>query len=246
MPGRQIRITAFTHPGRVRAGNEDTIVVGDWVSEPEMTEPRQFVNTLTPPLVCAVADGMGGHRAGEVASREAARRLAAMAIRLTDAQAAAAALHDLNAALYRAMAVDARLLGMGTTVVGLALAQRLVWFNVGDSRLYRAGDGPAGGLIQLSIDDTPPGPRTGTITQTLGGLWPQSADRPIAPHVGEEPLGAPARYLLCSDGVTDMLDDAEIAACLAPPDADAVTRLFEAAMRAGGMDNISIVLVSVE
>ena len=68
----------------------------------------------------------------------------------------------------------------------------------------------------------------------------------IAPHIGEAVLAAPARYLLCSDGLTDMLDDAAIADCLTLPDADAVAQLFERAMRAGGMDNISIVLVSVE
>jgi serine/threonine protein phosphatase PrpC len=240
LAGLQACVTAFTHRGRVRAGNEDVIVIGDWVSEPEMAQPRQFRHALTEPLVCAVADGMGGHRAGEVASGEAARRLSAAGARLTDAPGAAAALHQINASLYRAMEADPRLLGMGTTVVGMALSSRIVWFNVGDSRLYRV----AGGLTQLSTDDVPPGPRNGTITQTLGGLWPPGAS--IAPHVGDEPLNAPARYLLCSDGVTDMLDDAEVAACLAFPDADAVARLFEAAMHAGGMDNISIILVSVE
>lgn len=234
------RITAFTHRGRVRAGNEDTVVVGDWVSEPEMAGPRQFLSALTAPLVCAVADGMGGHNAGEVASREVARHLAGQGGRLTGPEAAAAALHEIDAALYCAMAADARLLGMGTTVVGLALAPRLTWFNVGDSRLYRAD----GGLAQLSIDDTPPGPRSGRITQTLGGWWPRG--EPIAPHVGEEALAAPARYILCSDGLTDMLDDPDVAACLKLPDADAVEQLFERAMRAGGTDNISIVLVSVE
>jgi serine/threonine protein phosphatase PrpC len=161
---------------------------------------------------------------------------------LIDAPAAVAALQDINVALYRAMAADRSLLGMGTTVVGVALSPRLVRFNVGDSRLYRVGRG--GGLTQLSIDDTPPGPRDGTITQTLGGLWPPG--ELIAPHVGDDALAVPARYLLCSDGLTDMLDDADIAPCLALPDADAVMQLFERAMRAGGVDNIAIVLVSAE
>jgi PPM family protein phosphatase len=237
------RIAAFTHRGRVRARNEDTIVVGDWVSEPDMAQPRQFRHALPAPLVCAVADGLGGHRGGEVASREAARRLAGPGRRLTDAPSVVAALHEIDAALYRAMQADTNLLGMGTTVVGLALAPRVTWFNVGDSRLYRAGSG-AGGVAQLSVDDVPPGPRRGLITQTLGGVWPP--EEPIAPHVGEEVLAAPARYLLCSDGLTDMLDDAAIADCMTLPDADAVAQLFERAMRAGGVDNISIVLVSVE
>jgi serine/threonine protein phosphatase PrpC len=238
----QLRITAFTHRGRVREHNEDTIVVGDWVSEPEMATPRQFLRPMSESLICAVADGMGGHRAGEVASRQVARGLAREGARFCDPPAAVAALHDINAALYRAMQADRSLLGMGTTVVGLALAPRLIWFNIGDSRLYRAGSAQ-GGFTQISIDDVPPGPRSGLLTQTLGGLWPQE---PIAPHVGEQALIAPARYLLCSDGLTDMLDDADIAACLSSSDADAVMQLFERAMRAGGFDNISIVLVSVE
>jgi PPM family protein phosphatase len=235
------RIIAFTHRGRVRAGNEDAIVVGDWVSPPEMTGPREFRHPLSAPLLCAVADGMGGHAAGEVASREAANGLARRRAMLHDGAAAAAALMDVDAALYRAMERDENLRGMGTTVVGLGLAPRLVWFNVGDSRLYRA-DGDR--LTQLSIDDVPPGPRSGVITQTLGGLWPKF--EPIVPHVGEEALTAPQRFLLCSDGLTDMLDDGEIADGLTRPDAQAVTHLFDRAMSAGGYDNISIVLVSLE
>jgi serine/threonine protein phosphatase PrpC len=189
---------------------------------------------------------MGGHRAGEIASREVARGLAANGARFADATGAAAALHDIDTALYGAMQTDPSLLGMGTTVVGVALGSLLIWFNVGDSRLYRAGarHGSTGGLTQLSVDDTPPGPRSGLITQTLGGLWPP--EQPIAPHIGEEALAAPARYLLCSDGLTDMLDDADIAACLEFSDADAVAQLFDSAMRAGGIDNISIVLATVE
>jgi serine/threonine protein phosphatase PrpC len=234
------RITAFTHRGRVRAGNEDTIVVADWVSEPEMAGPREFRHALSAPLLCAVADGMGGHRAGEVASRHVARRLAGEGARLCDARSALAILQAANAGLYRAMAEDENLRGMGTTVVGVALAPRLVWFNVGDSRLYRVRGGH---LSQISVDDTPPGPRSGIITQTLGGSWPP--DR-VSPHVGEEALAAPQRLLLCSDGLTDMLDDRDIEAGMALPDAEAVARLFEMAMQAGGVDNISIVVVSVE
>jgi serine/threonine protein phosphatase PrpC len=240
-----VRIAAFTHRGRVRAANEDTIAVGDWVSEPEMAELRQWRHALSAsaPLVCAVADGLGGHRAGEVASREAARWLAGQGGRLTDAPAVVAVLREIDDALYRAMRADPDVLGMGTTVVGLALAPRALWFNVGDSRLYRAG-GSGGGLTQLSVDDTPPGRRSGLITQTLGGFWPP--EEPVAPHVGEAVLAAPSRYLLCSDGLTDMLDEAAIEDCLTLPDAAAVAQLFERAMHAGGMDNISIVLVSVE
>jgi serine/threonine protein phosphatase PrpC len=233
------RITAFTHRGRVRAHNEDTFVVGQFVSEPSMPAPHAFEEVLSAPLLCAVADGMGGHRAGEVASRLVAERLAERGAQITSADAAVAALRAVNAELYRAMAADPRQMGMGTTVVGLVLAPRLVWFNVGDSRLYRCGEA----LLQISIDDTPPGPRSGLLTQCLGGGAPSRAG--IVPHAGEIAVETPARFLLCSDGLTDMLDDDEIAACLAAPDAEAVPELFARAMRAGGHDNITIVLVSL-
>jgi serine/threonine protein phosphatase PrpC len=216
------------------------VVVGDWLSEPAMTLPREFRHALTAPLLCAVCDGMGGHQAGEVASGRAAQGLVEAAARMTDAGAAAAALRAVDAALYRAMETDRALAGMGTTVVGLVLAPTLVWFNVGDSRLYRVGRGR---IEQLSVDDTPPGPRSGLLTQSLGGGW-RASD--IAPHAGEGALTMPARFLLCSDGLTDMLDDEDIADCLALADAEAVAQLFDLAMRAGGLDNISIVLASVE
>jgi serine/threonine protein phosphatase PrpC len=233
-------LTAFTHRGRVRARNEDTIAIGDWVSPPDMDAPRVVRHDLATPILCAVCDGMGGHRGGAVASRLAAQRLAQLQARIVDARTAAAALCDIDLELYRRMAEDDTLLGMGTTAVGLMLAARAVWFNVGDSRLYRRS-GPH--LRQISVDDTPPGPRSGVITQSLGGALRQPG---IVPHAGEEPLDGAASYLLCSDGLTDMLDDAAIAECLAPADAKAAMRLFERAMDAGGYDNISIVLARLE
>lgn len=233
-------ISAFTHRGRVRARNEDTVVVGDWVSPPDMPEPRSFRHALAAPLVCAVADGLGGHQAGEVASRHAAQRLAAAGAQVASAAGAQETLRRIDDELYQAMAQDPDRAGMGTTVVGLVLGARLVRFNVGDSRLYRFSDGH---LSQLSIDDTPPGPRSGLITQSLGGVLPPE---PVHPHVLEAPLPLPARFLLCTDGLTDMLGDHDIADCLALGDADAVARLFDLAMRAGGADNVSIVVVSVE
>jgi serine/threonine protein phosphatase PrpC len=235
------RISAFTHRGRVRRGNEDTVVVDDWVHSADMAAPRESSHTLSVPLLVAVADGMGGHSAGEVASRLTAERLVTERVRLTDPRSAATALEAIDAGLYRAMERDPELVGMGTTVVGLLLgARRLLWFNVGDSRLYRLGDGK---LTQLSVDDSPPGPRSGVLTQSLGGALPRPG---ITPHVGEAATTAPARFLLCSDGLTDMVEEQEIADCLTLTDRAAVTQLFDFAMAAGGHDNVSIVLVSVE
>jgi PPM family protein phosphatase len=205
-----------------------------------MPGPRQSRHELAAPLMCAVADGMGGHAAGEVASRVAIERLVAERFACAEASAVAAALAAVNAELYRTMQADRSLAGMGSTVAGLLLAAgRVLWFNVGDSRVYRERDGC---LQQLSIDDVPPGARSGVITQSLGGAL---AFTPVEPHVGVGELGTSGRWLVCSDGLTDMLSVAEIERCMADDDEQAVLGLFEAAMAAGGADNISIVLASI-
>jgi serine/threonine protein phosphatase PrpC len=233
-----IEITALTHRGQVRATNQDALAVDGWVAEIAMPKPRCSRHELTKPLLVALADGMGGHAAGEVASRYAIERLAMQPlggeVDIADILAA------INAELYRSMRARPELLGMGTTVAGLLLtASQVFWFNVGDSRVYRHCERR---LQQLSTDDVPPGPRSGVLTQTLGGAY---SFAPILPHIGAEDLLVPARYLLCSDGLTDMLDDRQIERAMSGTDEDALHALFARAMAAGGSDNISIILVSV-
>jgi PPM family protein phosphatase len=235
-----IEVTAFTHQGRVRDGNEDSITVAGWVSDVAMSGLRRSRHALTEPILCAVADGMGGHTAGEIASRYAIKRLAAQAFTGADAGAVADVLAAINAELYQTMAADRSLRGMGTTVAGLLLAAgRVLWFNIGDSRVYRYR---GGSLQQLSVDHVPPGLRSHIITQSLGGGL---GFMPVEPHIDADDLHAPSRWLICSDGLTDMIDDAEMAHCLRDNDEAAARKLFEAAMAAGGDDNISIILASV-
>jgi serine/threonine protein phosphatase PrpC len=234
----RIEITSFTHRGCVRATNQDAVAVGGWVADIAMSKPRCSRHELTKPLLVALADGMGGQAAGEVASRYAIERLAMQP--LDGETEIADTLAAVNAELYRTMRATPELLGMGTTVAGLLLTERhVLWFNVGDSRVYRYRERR---LQQLSVDDVPRGPRSGVLTQTLGGAY---SFAPISPHIGAEDLQVPARYLLCSDGLTDMLDDGQIERAMAATDEDALQALFAGAMAAGGADNISIILVSV-
>jgi serine/threonine protein phosphatase PrpC len=233
----RVEVNAFTHRGHVRPGNEDTITVAGWVSAVAMEGPRRSRHDLNAPLIVAVADGMGGHVGGEIASRYAIKRLAELE---GGAEEPGECLADINSELHQAMHASPSLLGMGTTIAGLLLHPgEAEWFNVGDSRVYAVRERR---LVQLSVDDVPPGPRSGMITQTLGGS-PYFV--PIAPHIGKAGLSPPARWLLCSDGLTDMLPDAEIEAMLTQSDEDTLQALFTRAMDAGGADNISIILVSV-
>jgi serine/threonine protein phosphatase PrpC len=192
-----------------------------------------------------VADGMGGHAAGDVASRFVAECLAERAADAADGAALSDLLRAIDGQLFSMMRERPVLHGMGTTVAGLHVAPAgLSVFNVGDSRVYRIEQA---GLVQLSTDDTP-GPKladgrtaartTALLTQSMGG-WHEPDE--LTPHV----LSAPAegRYLICSDGLTDLLDLDALAAHIADDDAASVTALFEAAMAAGGHDNISLVLV---
>jgi PPM family protein phosphatase len=234
-----VEIVAFTHEGRLRESNEDSLTVAGWVSDVAMSGPRRSRHELSEPLLVAIADGMGGHAAGEVASRYTIKRLATEPFS-DSAVTIIGTLGAINAELYQTMQADRSFLGMGTTVVGLLLtADRAIWFNVGDSRLYQIRDGK---LAQLSIDDVPLGPRSGMLTQVLGGA---PVFVPIEPHVGVADLSIPARWLLCSDGLSDMLADPEIEGALAASDEDALRALFTQAMQAGGADNISIIIVSV-
>jgi len=246
----RLRATAFTHQGAVRAGHEDTIAVGDWIKRLPMAAPVVLEHEVAAPLICLVADGMGGHAAGDVASRTVAERLSRRAAEATDEAAVIRLLHEANAELFALMDESPVWSGMGTTVAGVVVAPSgLVVFNVGDSRVYRI---EPGSLVQLSTDDTP-GPKlpdgrtaaytTSIITQVLGGHGPIRPGEEIVPHVLTEPLADGARYLVCSDGLTDMLAPPEIAALVGDDDQVSAQALFEAAMAEGGDDNVSLILL---
>jgi serine/threonine protein phosphatase PrpC len=242
----QARVTAFTHQGAVRDHNEDTVAVGSWIRNAPMEMPRQTVEPLDDPLLCVVADGMGGHAAGEEAGRIAAFRLAAASSQVKDEGEMTALLRRINQEIFDAMGANPGRLGMGTTVAGLLFRSNgAIWFNVGDTRIYRYRDGF---LRQLSIDDVldREGHRGGgshAITQALGG---EHKIVEVTPHVGWEPIVAGWCYLLCSDGLTDHVDLNAIEAVVALGGEAAVKALFERAMAGGGQDNISIILVCIE
>jgi serine/threonine protein phosphatase PrpC len=246
----RLRVAALTHVGLRRRENEDCIAVGRRVLTEPMDAPWLSVQALEPPCACLVADGMGGHPAGEVASRAVVdSMLASLEHSRTDSTELRRLLREANEFLFAEMARCPQWYGMGTTLAGIVAGpQRLVAFNVGDSRIYRI-DGAA--VEQMSIDDSESVGAgfflsrlpTRVLSQCLGG-FPEAAD--IVPHLSEAPLVEGSRYLICSDGLYDMLNDAAIARCLDPNPVQTVQTLFEAAMAEGGGDNISIVLVQVE
>jgi len=224
--------------GLVRAGNEDAAYAGQHL--------------------IAVADGMGGHAAGEVAS---AATIAAMT-RLDEAvrpgwdavEAIRRAVHSANATLRDIVAADAELYGMGTTVTAAVLDDaRLVLAHVGDSRAYLLRNGELRQLTrdhtyvqqlvddgQLHRDEVQSHPQRNLITRSLDGRTDLDID------VVLEQLRDGDRFLICSDGLSGVITDETLRGALAAgtPD-DAADTLLALALRAGGPDNITCIVADV-
>jgi len=240
----RVAVTVLTARGAVREHNEDSVTVGALSSAGnETTEPLTLVHALTSSIVVAVADGLGGHNGGEVASGHAARRLGELT-GSAGPEGVEDLLRAIDAEITARGAADRELEGMGTTVAGLVLsADGAICFNVGDSKVFKVDGGYLG---QMSTDDSPGPDRsdgeqvlTGIVTQSLGG------GGPVTPHVRLDDDGRSGRWLLCSDGLTDRVKIGAIESVLSDcgDDLEAARRLYAQAMAAGGEDNISLVLV---
>lgn len=229
---------AATDRGRVRALNEDAL----------LAEPPLFV----------VADGMGGHVAGNVASRMAINVfMDLMCDGPISAAAAVDAIRAANDEILGSVAARPEREGMGTTISGLAVvsaagSEHWMVFNVGDSRVYRLLDGE---LTQLTIDHSEAEEmvvagqitreqartyrRRNVVTRSLGTDPAPTADSWVFPPVDGE------RFLICSDGLTTELTDQEIFTSLTsitePQHAAEV--LVERALAAGGRDNVTVIVV---
>ncbi|WEF51680.1 protein phosphatase 2C domain-containing protein [[Pseudomonas] carboxydohydrogena] len=239
-------VAAFTHRGLVRSSNEDAMAIAGQLLTGDMDHVHhRHVDGGN--CLLMVADGMGGHTHGALASRTVLDHLIANADELLEPEGAAAAVDAANARLYTVMAERPESEEMGTTLVGAVLfAGSLLVFNVGDSRCYR---GREGALCQLSLDDVANTAKDASghrqshaITQCLGGVPFQL---PLSPHIAvHPPLAVGETLLLCSDGLADMVDDEAISHLLtdaAGGVTEVVRKLARAAMKAGGADNLSII-----
>ncbi|MCW2596867.1 MAG: family protein phosphatase [Pseudonocardiales bacterium] len=239
-------VTGLSHDGLVRDHNEDSLVAGPWTLCAATTlTPQTIYFPIDDPLVVAVADGLGGHPAGEQASSLAVQHMAWAGPSLTGEAAVRETIGACNELMYSEAARDPERIAMGTTIAGVVIIDSaVIVFNVGDSRVYRLDDTR---LAQLSVDDNePPSPgqhRSPVLTQCLGGRLDAEA---IEPHLSTWPLAGPARYLICTDGLTDAVDDETITALLRSHDGSrAAFELWRAAIEAGAADNVTLALVEI-
>ena len=224
-----------TDVGCVRDHNEDSLLVA-------------------PPLF-AVADGMGGHAAGEVASEIAITVLGEKAPHTPDAAALGRAVEDANRAVILAANEKRGRAGMGTTMTAAVLQKdRLVIAQVGDSRAYLLHQGRLQQLTRdhslmadmieagrLTPEEARTHPNRSVITRALG------SDPRMVPDLYEITVETGDRLLLCTDGLSSMVEDSAIESTLArtrDPQRCA-SMLVNEAIAAGGYDNVTVVVVDV-
>ncbi len=236
---RRGAVTTFgsrTDVGCVREQNEDSLVV-------------------TPPLF-VIADGMGGHEAGEVASEIAVSTIAEHAPQHPDPEALGAAVEEANRAIIDAAMSGEGRQGMGTTCTAAMLENdKLVIAQVGDSRAYLLHDGKLSQITrdhslmadmiesgQITLDEARVHPNRSVITRALGN------DPATRPDLYEMTVMAGDRLLLCSDGLTSMIIDDDIEAVLkrVKDPQRCAAQLVNEAIAAGGYDNITVIVSDIQ
>jgi protein phosphatase len=231
-----------THVGRVRSANEDLYLVGDRIGRDSI---EGWSGTLAGDRGWAmIADGMGGHDDGGIASRIVVEAIAGSIEGARDEAAVTSMILDANRKLFEGMYSGRGRPGMGTTVVGIVYFDReALVFNVGDSRAYELRRGQ---MLQLSRDDTlnvnrgPRNARSHALTQSLGGT---TTPQVLRPHVRRIPLEDHVGVLLCSDGLSDMVQETAMNLVLAENPTDPAEQLVSAALEAGGKDNVTVVVI---
>jgi len=250
----RIEVAGDTHVGMKRAHNEDSFLL------------------LPEENLCAVADGMGGHASGEVASRTAVETLELFfrstagdreitwpfgvdETRSRSENRLLVGIHQANARIVELAEREPRYRGMGTTLVSLLVSEGRAWLGwAGDSRAYRFRDGS---LVQLSEDHS-------LVNDLVKSKRLTPAEAAKFPHrnvivralgmreplpidvVCDEPQQGDL-YLLCSDGLSGMLSDERIGAILSRARSldVAVRQLIDGANAAGGADNVTVVLARI-
>jgi PPM family protein phosphatase len=231
-----LRYAARSDVGLVRSNNEDSVYAGA--------------------RLLALADGMGGHAAGEVASQLVIAALA----HLDDDEPGGdllakldAAIRSGNSAIAAQVEMEPDLEGMGTTLTAILFAgNRLGLAHIGDSRGYLLRDGE---LTQITKDDTFVQTLVdeGRITREEAHSHPQRSlimraltGHEVEPTLTMREVRTGDRYLLCSDGLSDPVSGETILDALQIPDVtDSADRLIELALRGGGPDNVTVVVADV-
>lgn len=238
-----MKISSATSVGKVRPLNEDSFYVSE--------------ESLNGAVLAVVADGMGGHNAGEVASAEAVKIIKdGINCSNSDTKKALCDAIDIaNATIYKMSVKNPQLHGMGTTVTACVICEnKLTAAHVGDSRLYLLRDGEIKqvtkdhSLVEMLIEN-------GTITKEAAKSHPQKnvitraigTDNTVEADTYEFSVTEGDIILLCSDGLTNMVDEEKILSLVWGKKSfeNLALKLIKEAEGAGGFDNITAVLIKL-
>jgi len=268
-----VDVSGLSHPGKVRPRNEDHFLVmriGRYLEKVITSLPPEAMEARTDEVgyVMVVADGMGGHAGGEQASRMAITGLVKLALDRPDwifrmdkavaadvRQRSKKRVQDLHTLLLNQGEQDRDLQGMGTTLTIVRnLGRQLHIVHVGDSRAYLFRDGRLHHLTrdhtyvqllidsgQLSKEDAAGFSGRHILVNALGGF-----NEEVEVDLDQIALSSGDRILMCSDGLTDMVDDDTIRQVLVERQESqkACQRLIDLALERGGKDNITVVVAS--
>ncbi len=230
-----MEVGAKTDKGKVREQNEDTFGYRDTL----------FV----------IADGMGGHQAGEVASAIAVETILAVEMDADPVASLRRAVLSANSAILEEMEKNEKFSGMGTTVAILFLkTNRAFVSHLGDSRIYQLTEG---NLVQLTNDHSFVAEliKNGSITEEEAKIHPQrnvltralGTEGHLEFEVNSFSIHSGDKFLLCSDGLTGIVDERKIKEILMSGKAPQIIadQLVEQANTDGGTDNISVIVIEV-
>ena len=231
------KVYQATHVGKVRKNNEDALI---------FIEPETFI----------VADGMGGQAAGEIASQmliDTVKNFLPAVPEPWSEDILKKAILKSNAAILREAAKNSNYRGMGTTATILHIYNRRAYYaHVGDSRLYRLKNKNLEQITQdhsyvenlvrkgeITAEEARNHPMKNILTQAVGAV------ENILVDTASFTVNAGDTFLLCTDGLTNMLEDKEIAEILLTSENPA-ENLVQAALNNGGLDNVSVIVVGVD
>jgi serine/threonine protein phosphatase PrpC len=246
----QVDAASMTDAGKVRQNNEDSY--GSF-------EPSDPQTQASKGSLYIVADGMGGHQAGEVASRLAVETIRARYYSSETGDPAAAlvgAFQEANRTIFEESKGDASLLGMGTTGTALVIRAESAYFaHVGDSRAYLFREGELRQITQdhslvgemlrsglISKEDARTHPQRNVITKSLGAQIAVQVDTPSTPLAVQDG----DVFLLCSDGLFALVVEEDMKEALqSRTPAEACKQLVDLANSRGGTDNITVQVIAV-
>ena len=245
----QLKIIAVSDKGCVRAHNEDMILIGNDILRDGRKEILIDLNNENKKFFVAVADGMGGHNAGEIASemvlRKINEKISSLEMNLTEKDLSLKIsewVKEIHSDILNEGNKDINKKGMGSTLIGaLFYNTKIYYLNVGDSRIYRLRNGY---LMQISKDHSlreitgNKDIASNIITNSFGGGEKIFIDfAPVGSKIFNDDV-----LLLCSDGLSNELSDDEIEEILGNKE-NTVDVLLNKAKSKGGNDNISIILL---